>query len=267
MPNGESFGKAPSPSTIERGRDVEHSRRNFEKAAHAVAILVEEVHGLEVPEKTQNQWRRLMSAIRIVDDRIDHIANTQERLALVGKLRASLKGEPADFSDDLLLTQAMEQVELLSTEIGEERTHFLNALFSLIFTITEEIRSEENPHQVVRLTMLEGQLTAKLFLPFLPEEFKNGEDYRKLVRTLSIFGRAANALDTLIDLPDDFKNDAVSIKPTIANRVLFLGAALTNGASTLLKTGLPPKLTKQFIWGVLATFENSSEKQKKLTDE
>lgn len=251
---------------VEGGRDVERSRRNFEKAAHAVAVLVESVHGLAVPEKTQNQWRRLMSAVRIVDDRIDHIANTSERTALVSKLRASLQGEPVEFPDDPPLAQAMKEVDLLSREIGEERTHFLNAIFSLILTITEEIRHEEDPHNVVKLTMLEGQLTAKLYLPFLPPEFKNGEAYRKLVRTLSIFGRTANAIDTLIDLPDDYRNDAVSIKPTIANRVLFLGAALANGATTVIRTGLPPELTKQFIWGVLATFANGSEKTVKLTD-
>lgn len=260
----ESFEKALPRPAVEGVRDVEHSRRNFEKAAHAVAILVESVHGLAVPEKTQNQWRRLMSAVRIVDDRIDHIPNTEERMALVAKLRSSLKGEPVEFPDDPSLAQAMQEVELLSGEIGAERTHFLNAIFSLILTITEEIRHEEDPHNVVKLTMLEGQLTAKLYLPFLPPEFKNGEDYKKLVRTLSIFGRTANVIDTLIDLPDDYKNDAVTIKPTIANRVLFLGAALTNGATTVLRTGLPPELTKQFIWGVLATFDNSSEKPTEL---
>lgn len=260
MAQGESFRS----SSIEGGRDVERSRRNFEKAAHAVAVLVESVHGLPVPEKTQNQWRRLMSAVRIVDDRIDHSADTQERLALVGKLRASLKGDPVDFPGDPQLTQAMQEIGKLSEEIGDERTHFLNALFSLILTTTEEIRAEKDPHNLVRLTMLEGQLTAKLYLPFLPQEFKHGEDYKKLVRTLSIFGRTANTVDTLVDLPDDYKNDAVSIKPTAANRALFLGAALASGTSTILRTGLPLELTKQFIWGVIATLGNGSEKQKKV---
>lgn len=267
MGNGESFGKALPLPAVESGRDVERSRRNFEKAAHAVAVLVESVHGLPVPEKTVNQWRRLMGAVRIVDDRIDHLADTQQRLALVGKLRACLKNEAVEFPEDPHLAEAMREVAQLSDEIGDEKAHFLNTLFSLILTTTEEIRSEEDPHNLVRLTMLEGQLTAKLYLPFLPEEFKNGADYQELVRTLSIFGRTANAIDTLIDLPDDYRNEAISIEPTLKNRSLFLGAALANGTSTILRTGLPLELTKQFIWGVIATFGNASEKPQKLTKE
>jgi len=244
-------------------RDVERSRKNFERAADAVAVLVEATHGLAVPEQTREQWKVLMSAMRIVDDRIDHSSDPAEREALTAQIKASLQGQTVDFSYDPVLDQAMADVARLATEIGEERAHFLHTLLALILRVTEEIKSEKNPDELVRLTLVEGQITGKLFLPFLPAEFKDGKEYQKLVHTLSRFGRGANTFDTFIDMPTDYKNGMVQIKPTILNRVLFLGAALLNGVETIRGTGLPPKLVKEFAWGAKATLESGSEKKKK----
>jgi len=247
-------------SSEEVGKNIEGSRRNFEKAADAVATLVQEAHGLTVPEETTRQWRTLMSAIRIVDDRIDHTQNSEKRRILVETIKASLQGEKVDFSDDPALAHAMQQVEELASAIGEEKKHFLNTMFSLILRVTEEIRLEPDPQELVRLTMLEGQMTIKLFLPFLPKEFKNGEPYKKLVYTLSRFGRGANSFDTFVDLPSDYANNAVMVKPTVVNRLLFLSAALTNGVKTVRNTGIPAELVSKFVWGTAATLQNGSEK-------
>ncbi len=244
-------------------RDIERSKKNFEQAAGSVAVLVEAAHGLAVPEQTKQQWKVLMSAIRIVDDRIDHSRTIAEREALTARIKASLQGQVVDFSDDLDLHQAMYDVAQLSAEIGGERAHFLHTLLSLILRVTEDIKIESDPDKLIRLTLVEGQITGKLFLPFLPPEFKDTKEYQKLVYTLSRFGRGANTFDTFVDMQTDYKNGALQVKPTILNRVLFLGAALVNGVETVRNTGLPLKLAKELAWGTKATLENGSEKKKK----
>lgn len=263
MGSSESFPRSLSAAPSEVSKGFEESRRNFEKAADVIADIVEEVHGMKVPEETVRQWRTLMSAIRVVDDRIDHTQDTEKRQALVEQIKASLLGESVDFSDDPNIARAMRQIEVLAEELGEERAHFMNTMFSLILRVTEDIRTESDPQEVVRLTMLEGQMTTKLFLPFLPESFKQGEQYQKLVHTLSRIGRGANCLDTFADLSTDYENDAVVIEPTVANRVLFLGGALTYAPEMAGPVIKSPKLAKEIVWAVLASLKNGSEKKKK----
>lgn len=238
----------------------EKSRRNYEKAANTLAVLVEEIQGLSVPEKTIQDWKTLLSAIRVVDDRIDHTMEVAKRNLLVEKIKSSLKGTLSDFSSDADLENAMQNIQNLSAGLGEEKEHFFHNLLSVIMKVTEEIKVEEDPQAVVRLTQLEGQITAKLFLPFLPEEFRQSGNYQKLVHALARLGRAANSFDTLIDLPTDYKNKGVRIKPTVFNRVLFLGAVLSNSSSMLKDTGLSKNLIEEFLSHAKDTTENNSEK-------
>ena len=247
-------------ASIRTAEGMERSKRNFEKAAESLAVLVREVHGLSVPEETVRKWKTLLSAMRIVDDRIDHTADANERNVLVGKIKSSLNGEIVDFPNDAELAHAMLNVGILSADMGEERKEFFHTLLSLILKVTEEIKNEHDTKTAVHLTMLEGQVTGKLFLPFLPEEFKRSDRYQKLVHVLSRFGRTANAFDTFVDLPSDYEHKGSPIEPTVFNRVLFLGAALSSAASTINATGLSKDLLKEFIWSVDATMDNGSEK-------
>lgn len=257
--SAESFRSARFPSRLSEEQNRERKQRYAERAAHVISAVAEAAHGLRIPEETKAQWSRLILDIQAVDDRIDQIADLTTRKDLVAQLKSVLEGEPVEFEDPQV-QKAMEDIMQLSREIGEERASFLHALLSLILNVTEDIRHESDPHKVVQLTLLEGQLTGKIFLPFLPPAFRKGPAYQKLVYTLGRFGRSANTIDTFTDLATDHKNGIVSIEPSLANRVLFLGSALTSGASTVEQTGLSWKLIREFVWGTKVLQESNARK-------
>ncbi len=238
-----SSGKQMSPMEL---------RRRESKTPETLALFVKEVQELSVPEETVKNWELLLSAVRTVDDRIDHVQDPEVRRVLVERIKASVEGAAADFPDDPEFEQALCAVQILSSGLGEERKAFFHTLLSLILRVTEEIKVETDPHKAVRLTLLEGQMTSKLLLPFLPEEFKQSDRYQKLVHALSRLGRAGNSFDTFVDLSSDYNAGAVKIKPTFLNRVLFLGAALSSAAATVKDTGVSGELLEKLSHSAIA---------------
>lgn len=247
-------GLAPFRNSEKSGMKI--SRQNYERAAGTVGAMIEEIAKLPVPEQTVQNWKVLMSAMRTVDDRIDSTADKAERDSLTEKIYCFLEGAPADFSNDPELENSMQQVRGLLLDLPEEqKKSFLRSL-SIILNVTERLKSEEKPKEAVELTMLEGQVTARLFFPFLPEEFRQSENYQKLVQAVTRLGRAANSFDTFTDLPSDYKNQETKIKPSIMNRVLFLGAAISMGKPVLQRTGFSKKILKEFLKRTQETYGN-----------
>lgn len=240
--------------------NLEISTQNYKKATETLSVIIGQISSLPIPEKTIQDWKVLLSSIRIVDDKLDHIVGVEERLKFTHKIIAFLKKEGADFSNDRELEKAMLNVESLSINLNEsQKEFFYNLLFSIL-EITEKAKVEENSKNFINLRRLEGQITAKLFLPFLPEEFKQSKEYPKLIHALTRLARAGNSFDSLIDLPTDHKNKQVQISPSILNRILFIGAILSDSLSILKDTKLSQNIIKELLLSVKNVAKNFSEK-------
>lgn len=238
----------------------EMSTKNYQGAAEALGIIIKEISDLHVPENIVDKWKILLTAIRVIDHKLDHIIKPEDRAKFTEKLIVFLKGGIVDFSNDKELEGAMLNVEIATSDLEKEQKEFLYRELSIILRVTEEIKIEQNYVKFIELTKLEGQATAKIFLAFLPEEFKKGGNYHKLVHSLTRLGRVANSLDNCVDLPDDYKNGQVKIKPNVFNRVLLFGRVLTDSILLLKDIGLSKDLIRQFFKGTKVTIQNSSEK-------
>ena len=194
----------------------------------------------------------------MVDYKLDHITEPEKRAEFTQKLVVFLKDGTVDFSNDKNLEDAILNIEATTSDLEKEQKEFLYRELSIILKVTEKIKIEQNPIKFIELTKLEGQASAKIFLAFLPKEFKNGENYHKLVHTLTRLGRVANSLDNCVDLPDDYKNGQVQMKPNLFNRILLFGGTLTDSVLLLKDTGLSKDLIKQFFKGTKATIQNPS---------
>jgi len=226
----------PDSSTVVSSEELK--KGIYEKFAKGLALIVRQISELPIPEKTIADWKVLMSSAYVVDHNIDHIPDPDKRILLMQKIFSFLKDEVVDFSDNKDLEKALQDIKNLSQGLTEnQKQFFLNSLFRVL-KITEMMKVEENPKNLVNLRRLEGQSYLKSFLPFLPEEFRQSDDYHKLVHVLTRLLRAGNTFDSLIDLPDDFKDKQIKIKPSLANRMLFLSYVFSDGLSGLKDIGL-----------------------------
>jgi hypothetical protein len=227
--------------------DISPSERNYVKIAETLAAIVKEISDLSVPEETVQHWKTLSSAMFVVDDRLDSIAEVEARKQFTRSITDSLKGNVPEFSEDKDLGRAVLRLENLASSLQGSQKEFFSNLLSRILKVTEKMKVEENPRKLVDLRRIEGQIAVQIFLPFLPEEFRVSKKYQQLVHALTRLGRASNAFDSFIDLPADYRTGQVKVQPTIPNRLLFLGAVLSDGLSVVKTTGISVDLVKRAL--------------------
>ena len=253
----------PTPE-IHANNEVEISERRYKKIGETFAMIIKENSNLSVPEKTIQEWKVLSFSTRIIDNKLDSIVDPAERLKFTQEIINFLKGKEVDFSNEENINKAMLGVKNLIVNSKENQGEsFINSL-SNILKITEKIKTEKNPRTMVKLTRLEGQIAARLYLSFLPQEFRLSEKYRQLVHAFTRLGRAANSLDSFIDLPGDYHNKEVQVPPTILNRTLFLGAVLSDGLSIIKDIGLSKDLAKRFLLAIKHVVRDSPKNSKVL---
>jgi len=223
------------------------SKEKYVGAANSLSFIAEQIAGIPVPPETIQKWKDLLGQIRIVDYRIDNIGNRLERSKLVLELSDFLEGKEVDFSHDYKLGKAMNNVMQLADSLPENRRAFFINSLKRVLKVTEEIKVEKDVSKFVNMTRLEGQVLSKIFLQFLPDEFMKSPEYQKLAQAFTRLGRAGNAYDTFVDLPVDYRERQARIKPTPLNRLLLLGAVLTDGTS-FLKNIRPSSDLAHKIW-------------------
>lgn len=240
-------------------RDIEKSRINYEQAAQTIKIIAEEVLSLELPEKTLIDWKKLFSIIRIIDDRFDHINDQDKRADFVEKIKKSMTEVNVDFGEDEELSQKINELRELISQLDDGNRAMFERVASMIFKVTEKIKNEKYINKAVEETMLEGQITSKLFLPFLPREFKESEKYSQLIKMLGRLGRVANSIDTGVDLPFDYENKQVVVEPSFMNRLKFIAGVISSSRELVQNTPLSLNLIRELFKGAVATVEASSD--------
>ncbi|MFA5792046.1 MAG: hypothetical protein WC884_03345 [Candidatus Paceibacterota bacterium] len=252
----------PLDSKLGIKNDLKTSKERYEKVGETLSIIVKKILSLSVPQKTIEEWKILSPAIFTVDKKLDNITDPVKRLEFAKKIIDFLNGGVVDFSNDKELEKSMLSVKNLSANLGKnQREFFINSL-SVFFKLTEKIKIEKDPLKLVELTRIEGQLAGRLYLLFLPQEFKLSNKYNQLVHAITRLGRAGNSFDSFIDLPDDYNNKQAQVSPTVLNRVLFLGAVLSDGLSTIKNMGLSKDLIKIFLGATKNIIQDAPRKLK-----
>ncbi len=123
-------------------RDIEQSRKNYEDAAHTITIIAEQICSIEVPESTIQNWKKLLSVTRTIDDRVDHFNSQEDRLDFVEKINKSLKRDENFFPEDKELTIQLQILREILNELEEGERHFFERIVAMIFRTTEDIKNE-----------------------------------------------------------------------------------------------------------------------------
>ena len=237
-------------------KELEKSPKNYEKIAETFSVIVENVADMPIPEKTLEDWKSLCASMQIVDHRIDSTQDGAERNRLIQDIKTDLAGEGRDFSHDESFAEAMDGVRALRDSLeNDQKAAFVRSL-SMLLDVLQKMKNEKDPHEVLKLTLLEGQMSARPFLPLLPKEFRDSPDYQQLTRALTRLGRVANTFDTFVDLPTDHKNEQVQIRPTPINRLMFLGAAISQTPGFLKRSGMSPELVEKLFTVTKKTVQN-----------
>ncbi len=223
---------------------------HYAKAAGITGHIGEQITGIPMSETIINQWAVLYTAVSIVDDRLDDLKQPEQRQAFTADLNRFMHGSAVDFSQDPLLLEAMERVKELSLSLAEDkRPVFITALRGIL-KVTEQIRLEKDPKRFSTLRRLEGQLSARALTVFLNDEQLMDGSYPRLLKVFKRLGRAANCVDSILDLKDDHDNGEILIKPSIRNKAILFINAVPDGAFVLLNTRPSRKLYRHLVGAV-----------------
>lgn len=223
----------------------QRSQEAYSRTADVLARITESILRERPPAEVVECWRRLSVSMHVIDDRLDNLPTPAFREQFVEGVLGFLDGGNQDFALDPELDRALSEIrELLGTLDAGRRRSFMTAARSL-FTITEKIKQEKDSKRFVELTRLEGQLTTELVIAFIPDTLRSNPRYARLIKALMLFGSSGNALDSALDIGNDYREGQVSIKPTLLNRLKLLRAALIDGAAALATSGI--RLTLYFL--------------------
>lgn len=235
----------------------EISTKNYDKAARTLASLAHNITHTSVPGVTIHNWEQMMYAIRIGDDRVDKINYDVDRAYFKRQLMGFLRNEPVSFSDDAVLEGAMVNLKRVCDSLPDERQALLLGTLDRLLRVTELVRETPDINQFSSLTRLEGQITSRLFLSVLPEEYGNLGTRRRLCKTFTRFGRFADVSDSFADLPDDYAEGLTKVNPSFVNRGRLLISSLSDVIAVLLHVRPTINLIGQIGMRTMETLQNN----------
>jgi len=241
---------------------LEKSRKNYVKATSFLAIMAEQVTQVTLPDQTLQQWQSLISAYRIIDDRIDHTPEA-DRNELTLALQRFMHGTSDTPTQDIELRNSLESVSNLSNQLPHDKKSVLIRSLSGVLKVTEKLKQETDPNKVFDLRRLEGQLTARSFLAFLPTNFGDRKAQSRLNRAFTRLGRVGNNIDLFMDFSSDHSNGIIQIKPSLGNRLRLIGSTLPDTVDLLKQIKPTLSLMTQALSLTKDTMENNSEKKPK----
>jgi hypothetical protein len=247
---------------VERGNKagLEVSMDNYVKAATTLAMVVENISKVPIPEETLTNWELLMSTIRVGDSALDGISDDDQRRNFKETVVGYLRNEPVCFNDDRLKL-SMDKLREMFGNLTEQRRDCLLGTFDSLLEVTERLRHTQDREHFSLLVRLEGQLTARLFLSALPDEYKSTPKYHHVVKAITRIARLGNVVDSFSDLPDDYRENEVKIRPTFGNRVKLLSDSIPDAVCVFKHIRPRRDLIKHLVKDTLSTLENNSRKQ------
>lgn len=210
--------------------------------------IAESKLGVTVPANTMAAWVSLSRTIRAADDFIDNEPSEEARNGIYSKAVNYLSGDTEELEvNNNRVVEEMGYLRLhLSSVSNEQRATFLRNLRTLL-RITEQIKKTEKPADLAKLTMLEGQVTARLFTSFLPEEFSQAKGYENYIIYFTRLARGVNAFDSLVDFSTDYSEGKIRVKPSLVNVTIFTANTLAN--TVFIATHTSPSLIRSIGTG------------------
>ncbi len=213
--------------------------------------------GTTVPDSTFNAWISLSRTMRIADDTIDSESDEQVRKAIYDSAINMLSDHTSALSvdGDRLATEMRSLRSHLATLSEDQRASFIGSLKNLL-RITEMLKMIDDPAKLARYTMLEGQVTSRLYTSFLPECYARLDGYGKYLKYTTRLSRAVNALDTLVDFPRDYAEGNTRVMPTPGNVAVFAAQTVRNTVFVATHTGR--ELLTSFVNGAVVVARDRS---------
>lgn len=236
----ESFPPLPSKEA-----PSEESLSKYEKVADTLSLIAQEIGEVPVPEETVENWRTLLAILYHTDHYLDSITSREEKETKIEMLKKALR--EGGRGDDVFLGEVLDQIDVLTKDFSLDDKQFFSRSLTMLLTATEAVGESEDAKEAAKNTLLEGQVSSRLFLPFLSKEFRESDEYHEFVTLLAKLGRVGNSLDTLVDMPKDYRDGQIRIKPTLYNRTVFLGTVLVQGKELLQDKNLSRELLKKLI--------------------
>ena len=241
------------------------SLENYVNAAGTLASICHSVTGIPLPDTTLNHFKQTLHTIRLIDYKLDSTSEKDKRFIFSSQIMDFLRDDSVSFeteNTEQKLGESLEAFRSIVTSLPEKEENSMIRTLGTIFKVTEEIRNTMDVKRLRFLLRLEGQLTCRLFLGLIPSEYKESEKYPKAIKALTRLTRVANAYDSFVDLPSDYKAGEVTVKPTPLNRVRLLANAPKDTYE--LFSAAPPTVIflRQMSLGVKQTNANLARKDK-----
>lgn len=217
-------------------KGLERSSDNYVKVAGVLAKTAQKGFGINIEPSTKKSWEVTMSVIRLIDTQIDQENNPVKRQAIERQLTDFFEGDGQQTLDlHPLYYELRDEVRKLPER---QQAYFCRAGRN-IFEVSERLKCIKDPNEFAKLTRLEGQITSRLLLAFLPSLSQtNTQNIRKFTRWCTRLGRFGNLCDSFVDLPDDFRSGEITIQPSLNNRIKLA----TSGVGDFLEViGLSPR--------------------------
>ncbi len=229
-------------------------------------LVVHKTSGASVPEETMQTWDSIAKSIKIADDVLD-LGGKDEYSATAADSLGFLSNDPDSNPQDPILKEALTRVrgELDKLrerdkqdkldELGESDALneppedrgevFINDLSRLV-AVDRKLRATKDRKDFTQLSLLKGQITARLFIDTLPLSIRTRPDYNELHRQIRLTGRGGSLFDMFLDHPIDYKLGLVSLKPTIKNRLEVFASGLPTAVDVMVR-GVGRKLVKELV--------------------
>lgn len=221
------------------------SKKRYAQATGWLAAIVEKSLGVPLSPETKRQWERLGLAIHAVDNRIDSIRNPEERRAFLRALAVAVRKRDAGFSSpDAVLQEAMQIVAELFAALTTDRAAFFERTLLALLAVTEKAKNAKDPKAFIAIRALEGQLTGKLFAPFLPEGIAPAAE-KRAGKILARLGRGSTLLDSLCDLKKDHAKGETQMLPSAGNRARIASALFHETVRLAGKVRIPLAVAKE----------------------
>jgi len=204
-----------------------------------VGKVTEAKLGKSVPKETMDSWRILARSMRIVDSFIDRPEQTpQTRSIVYEEVSKYLSNETEALPSygNMMISELAKLKVRLALLSDRKRELFLRD-GRKIFRATELRKNASDPKTLAKITMLESQISMRMFLDFLPESLSKLDGYEEYVKFSTRSARAASMLDAGIDFNADFAQGQIQVFPSLANKLTFVSTALPTAGYVLREVG------------------------------
>lgn len=221
----------------------EKSLANYVVLADMVSNVANNAFGIKISPETHSHFQTLGYALRKVDNEIDGNPSIDSRHNFESNFLRFLSGSDPELpSGGQEAVTSIQNLREVLTQLDNERSSSFLRNLSMLVKVTEHIKETTEVRELSTLTRLEGQIVASMFLSLIPESDLKPARRKEFTHWFKRIGRFGNMLDTLKDMPSDYENGEIRVKPWLNNRRLIARDTLNCGVSlarSILLSGKP----------------------------